>query len=274
MENNNKILILYHSGAGSTKTIAEIYHKMFGSFFVDISSINFEFDYELLKNYEILILAFPTYHCSPSTSMMEFINNIPPLQKSKKAFAFTTCGLCSGNTLREFAKKCLTKNIYINGYSVYKAPATDGVLLFPPLSFMLDYEKNIANKIKSDVNKIEHIINSNTNKAKIPRFKIYTIFSYPNKVLGKAYKHKLKLLRDKCVGCNKCVNDCMRKCWSRVGKYPQYKSNRCEFCFKCVHHCPNEAISLSKKTRTKIRFNEKFYMKLKEEILQRLNDAI
>lgn len=270
MENNHKILILYHSGAGSTKTIAEIYHKKLDSYFVDISSIDFEYDYEILKNYEVLVLAFPTYHCTPSSSMMDFIKNMPPMQKPKKAFAFTTCGLYSGNTLREFTKKCLAKNIYIYGYSVYKAPATDGVLLFPPLSFMLDYEKNIANKIKSDVNKIEHIINSNTNKVKIPQFKIYTILNYPNKVLGKAYKHKLKLLRDRCVGCNKCVNDCIRKGWDRVGKYPQYERNRCEFCFKCVHHCPNEAIALSQKTRTKIKFNEKFYKKLKEEIMQRI----
>ncbi|QNO15859.1 4Fe-4S ferredoxin [Alkalicella caledoniensis] len=268
MVESDKILILYHSGAGSTKVIAEIYHKMLDLYSIDMSSIDLGYDYELLNNYEFFILAFPTYHCAPSTSMMEFIERMPPHQKPKKAFVFTTCGLYSGNALREFTKKCLTKNIHVYDYSVYKGPATDGVLLFPPFSFMYDYEENIAKKIKSDIKKIEHIFNGSTNEVKIPSFKLYTILNFPNKILGKTYKHKLKLLKDRCIGCNKCINDCIRKCWNSIGEYPQYDRTRCEFCFKCVHHCPSEAIILSEKTRTKTKFNERFYNKLKEEIMQ------
>jgi len=265
MKNNHRLLILYHSGAGSTKTIAEIYYKMLNSYLIDISSINLEYDYKKLEGYELLIFAFPTYHCSPSSSMLEFIENIPVFYKPKKAFAFTTCGLYSGNALREFIKKCSSKNININGYSVYRAPATDGALLLPPIPFMFKFEKNIAYKIKEDIKKIEEFIITDKIKAKCPSFKLYTILNYPNKVLGKAYKHKLKLLKENCMNCNKCISNCIRKCWNIVGEYPEYEVEKCEFCFRCVHHCPNEAIILSEKTKTKIKLNEKFFKNLKEK---------
>lgn len=270
MEKKYKLLILYHSGAGSTKSIAEIYYKLLDSYFIDISLIDLKYDYKKLDNYEFLIFAFPTYHCSPSSSMIEFIKNIPVFDKPKKAFAFTTCGLYSGNTLREFIKECSLKNIIIGGYSVYRAPATDGALFLPPIPFMFKYEKNIAYKIKRDINKIDELIKNNVNKVEYPQFKLYAILNYPNKILGKAYKHNFKVLEERCINCNKCINNCMRNCWKKGTEYPEFDVSNCEFCFRCVHHCPNEAIILSTKTKMKPKLNEKFYSNLKEKIIKKL----
>ncbi|HEY5589052.1 MAG TPA: hypothetical protein VIK86_08865 [Candidatus Paceibacterota bacterium] len=50
MDDKHKLLILYHSGAGSTKTIAEIYYKKLDSYFIDISSIDLEYDYKKLQS--------------------------------------------------------------------------------------------------------------------------------------------------------------------------------------------------------------------------------
>jgi flavodoxin/ferredoxin len=267
MENNRKVLILYHSGAGSTKTIAEIYYKELKSYRIDISSINLDYEYKKLQSYEVLIFAFPTYHCSPSASMMTFIRNMPAFDKPKKAFAFTTCGLYAGNTLREFIKKCSAKNINVNGYATYRAPATDGVLLLPPIPFMFDYEKNIAYKIKEDIKKLDVIIKADTNKVECPAFKLYTLLNYPNRALGRAYKHKFTLLEKDCINCSKCVDNCIQKCWHKTEKYPRYEAEKCESCFKCIHHCPKEAIILTVKTKKKIKLNEKFYSDLKEKII-------
>lgn len=270
MKNKQKVLILYHSGAGSTKTIAEIYYKMLSSYLVDISSIDFDYDYKKLKNYDFIVFAFPTYHCSPSTSSLEFINNMPKISEAKKAFVFTTCGLYSGNSLREFIKICTYKNIKVCGHSVYRAPATDGALLLPSIPFMFSYEKNISQRIKTDINKIEESIKSNICKVQCPSFKLYTILNYPNKALGKVNKHKLKLLKEVCINCKKCINNCIRKCWNQGERYPQYEVEKCEFCFKCIHHCPKGAIILSKKTKTKRKLNEGFYSNLKQKIIEKM----
>ncbi len=270
MEAVKKVLILYHSRAGSTRTIAEIYKEKLTSYSVKISPINLEYDYEKLINFDFLIFAFPTYHCSPSKAMMEFVQKIPVFENPKKAFTFTTYGLYSGNTLREFIKLCSSKNLCICGYSAYRSPAADGTLLLPGLPFMYTFKKRIAVKLRKDINKVENIVNRNNVTAQIPRFKFYSILNYPNKALGKKYKHKIYLQKDKCVKCNKCIDECIRKCWSINAGYPEFNGDNCEFCFKCIHHCPREAILLSSKTIRKKKLNEKFYHDYKQEIINKL----
>lgn len=243
---------------------------MLSSYIVDISPIELTYEYKKLQDYDFIVFAFPTYHCSPSSSIMEYINDMPAFDKHKNAFAFTTCGLYSGNALRVFIKKCLSKNIIINGYSIYKAPATDGALILSTLPFMFRYENKIAHKIKSDIKRIENIINTDASVVQCPPFKLYEILNYPNKIIGKAYKHKLRILKEYCVKCRRCADNCIRKCWNTDGEYPEYAGLKCEFCFKCVHHCPNGAIVLSAKTKSRIKFNEQFYKSLKEKILYKI----
>ncbi len=270
MKAKKRILILYHSGAGGTRTIAEIYHEKLTDYSIEISPINLKYDYEKLINNDFLIFAFPTYHCSPSKSMMEFVQKMPVFVNPKKAFVFTTYGLYSGNTIREFIKLCSSKNLYVCGYSAYRSPAADGTLLLPGLPFMYTFKKRITVKLREDINQVENIINSNNYKVQIPRFKFYSILNFPNKALGKLYKHKIYLQKDKCVKCNNCINDCIRKCWSINAGYPEFNGDNCEFCFKCIHHCPKEAIVLSSKTSGKKKLNEKFYQDYKQEIINKL----
>ncbi|SCY56648.1 flavodoxin family protein [Alkaliphilus peptidifermentans] len=139
MQKKPRILILYHSGAGSTKTLAEIFYEKLSSYTTEISSISTKYDYNKLNEYDFIILAYPTYHCEPSLSMKEFIMNMPKLPQEKRAFVFTTCGLYSGNSVRSFIKESFKKNLVTCASSVYKAPATDGALLLPLFAFMFKY---------------------------------------------------------------------------------------------------------------------------------------
>lgn len=266
LQNPEKILILYHSGAGSTKTIAQSYYSRLEPYSADISPISLDYDYTRLQDYDFIIFAFPTYHCSPSKSMRDFIKNMPRLNKPKKAFVFTTYGLYSGNSLREFIKECLPKNIIIGGYSSYKAPATDGALLMPSFGFMFRYGKKVKQRIDTDISNIGYLIKDNSYTHVSPRFKLYTILNYPNSALGKAYKYKFRLLAEDCINCNKCVDSCIRHCWTIGNELPSYDSKNCEFCFRCIHNCPGQAIVLSKKTKYKSKLNQAFYNKLKETL--------
>lgn len=269
-----KIMILYHSGAGSTKTISKIFYEKLSEFFLcDIEHISFEYNFNKLLEYDFIIFGFPTYHCEASKSMMDFINKTPELSQSKNAFVFTTYGLYSGNAERIFIKNCKGKNINVCGSNAYKAPATDGALLFPYMNFMFEYGKDVTDKIKNDINFIKNILESkNYNFNYIPSFKLYTILNYPNKLFGKMYKHNFLILADRCISCNKCVNRCIRNCWSSIKNKVVWDSSNCEFCFKCVHHCPSSAIILSKKTLNKPKLNSNFYKKIKDKLLQNMDN--
>lgn len=167
-----KILIIYHSGAGSTKTIAEIYDKLLDKYETDILPVNPSFDYTLLDKYDLLILGFPCYHCEASSLMNEFINKMPVLPQKKKAFTFVTYGLYAGNTLRGFIKKCRSKNIFIQDYADYRSPATDGSLLLPAFKLMYTYEKKIATNILKDIRKVKDILSTVNFNYKLPHFKL------------------------------------------------------------------------------------------------------
>ncbi|KMQ52817.1 4Fe-4S ferredoxin iron-sulfur binding domain-containing protein [Chitinispirillum alkaliphilum] len=266
-----RLKILYHSGAGSTKAIAEIFNYKLSSLFVcDIEQIDLEYEYSNLLLYDFLIFGFPTYHCEASRSMAEFLNQMPELSESKRAFVFTTCGLFSGNTLREFINACNDKNIVVCGYNTYKAPATDGALLLPPIKFMFEYGKNVPRKILNDLNSINNILKGNERYSKCPRFKLYTILNFPNKYFGKRYKHKFKIIENRCVRCDTCVKECMRKCWKRADGGLTFDMHSCESCLKCIHHCPSSAIVLTKNTAKKKKMNSSFYEQQKNKIFQEI----
>ena len=100
------ILIVYHSGSGSTRTIAEVFKtKLSHSYAVDIVQVGPNPDYQIMADYDFLLFGFPTYHCRPSTSMLEFVENMPVrVGGQQKAFVFITYGLYTGNCLRIFMR--------------------------------------------------------------------------------------------------------------------------------------------------------------------------
>lgn len=264
-----KILILYHSGAGSTRTIAEVYFRLLHRYDVNIQSVTSNIDYNNIMDSDLLIFAFPTYHCSPSSSMTSFIERIPVLRHKMNAFVFTTYGLYSGNAIRIFTQKAKKKNIATIGYSDYRSPATDGTLLFPPFRFMYTYENRIGEHIREDIRQIEKLLTADNPPEHIPPFKLYTILNAPNKYLGERYKPVIKIIEDACIKCNKCINHCPHNCWSPTGNgFPVFNNTNCESCYRCIHHCPKEALILTQSTVKKKKLTPEFYRQLKEDILK------
>lgn len=87
------------------------------------------------------------YHSSPSQSILKYFNSIKPLSKNKPVYIFTTCGLYSANTLRIFAKKCVSKNLISVLHCSYRCPATDGTLLAPNIKIWFKFEFNYSRKV-------------------------------------------------------------------------------------------------------------------------------
>lgn len=267
---NKKIMILHHSGAGSTRSIAEVfYEKLKESFNCNLEGITLDYDYKKLETFDFIIYGCPTYHCEPSESMMDFLQKMPKFEEKKNVFFFITYGLFSGNTERIFIKACQDKNINIISSNGYKAPATDGALLIPQWKFLFEYGKNTSQKIEADLKLIEKQVNSNefTSNYSV-RFKLYTLLNYPNKFFGKKFTFNLSIISDRCIACNQCVNECIRNAWVNEKDSILWHARNCESCFKCVHHCPKEAIILYKKTKNKPKLDDAFYTDLKEKFFK------
>ena len=241
----NKTAIIYYSGVGNTKRIAQYmynYLKRMGS--VDIYSIEeIPVDFSFNK-YSKLIIGFPTIHAEPALPMIRFIQRANASDKKLPTFIYTTCGLYSGNSIRILCELAIAKNIIPVYTKSYRAPAVDGILLTPKIKRWHSYEKELPLKIKSDLGRF---LNTNGNYARVPRLKWYSILNYPNKLIGKHTKFKIYLHKNKCVKCRLCIEKCpVGACVSDANNLATVNSAKCINCYRCIHHCPQHALSLSK----------------------------
>lgn len=251
-EKMNKILVLYYSGVGNTKRVAEVIVTSLSiEYTVDIYSIenlpdDFSFD-----NYKAMVIGFPTIHSSPAKLINIFLDKLDKLKKPIGAYIFTTFGLYSSNALRILAIKCSKKNIIPILNRGYRCKAIDGILLAPFMKCWFSDEKKLNEKLKKDSNKFTEMIDKPLN-INIPRIKMYSILNYPNKLLGEAYSFKIYLHEERCIKCGKCITNCPIKAYE-VDKYglPKIYHEKCINCYRCIHHCPKRALSLSKKKTPK-----------------------
>ena len=261
----DKVLVLYHSGVGCTKMVSELISKKLSNK-LELSTISIEdiTDVSLLNNYKILCMGFPTYHASPSKTMLKFIESLPYFKKTKFVFAYTTCALYSANALRIFAKQCRKKNLIVVYSQSYRSPATDGVLLVPNIKVFFKFEKGLINKINTDIENFISITMSHKFSYKFPEFKLYSILNSPNKLLGEFYKPKIHYFKNLCSHCNVCVSRCPCNSLSfDENEILKHSKIDCEHCFRCIHHCHKKALSLNKRRSPKKQLNSKFWNKKK-----------
>ena len=163
---------------------------------------------------------------------------------------FTTCGLYSANTLRIFAKRCRKKNLIPIQSESYRCQATDGSLLAPKMEIWFKHEKGLRNRIEQDSNVFLERL-AEPLRESIPRFKLYSIINYPNKIMGQyVYKPVVYIHKSHCIKCGKCIKNCPRLSYNvSEDEMPIYQKERCIHCYRCIHQCPQQALSLSKKRR-------------------------
>ena len=261
------ILILYHSGTGSTKLVARLIEATLQDrASTQLLSIEAPESLAMVDDYEHLVIGFPTYHCDPSASIRAFIERLPAYTIPKKVFAFTTCGLYPANTLRIFAKQCLTRNLVTVHAQSYRSPASDGSLLAPWLPFVYRFEKSLVEKVKADVDTALAAFAIVDGSPALPPFKLYAILNYPNKLGGQLARFPIYTLAHRCVQCGLCVQDCPHECFAvDLQGFPQHRLEYCEHCYRCIHHCPYQALSLRRNHVVPRQLNKKFFAARWEE---------
>ena len=248
-----KIIIVYESGVGNTKRVAnDIYIRLSLKYKVDIYSIE-EIPQEInLSAYDGIIFGFPVRHSHPPYRILRFIKSMNRLVNIIPTYIFTTYGLYGTNTLRIFAKECIKKNIIPVLYRGVRCAAVDGMLLAPQMKIWFTNEKRLYDKIHKDCESFEAILAKGEYKINIPAFKMYSILNYPNKFLGQHITFPIYLHKHKCKKCKKCVINCPEQAFSidELG-YPVFSKEKCQKCYRCIHHCPHKALSLYKKRDVK-----------------------
>lgn len=242
------ILILYYSGVGNTKMVATtIFTSLQKQHEATIESVERFPDTIPISQYDALVIGFPTIHASPAQPMLTFINQIKRLHQAIPTFLFTTCGFYSANTLRIFAKTCSRINMIPIMSRSYRCAATDGSLIAPCMKVWFRHEKDLDKKILCDVDEFIRRLDKPIS-LHLPRFKLYGMLNYPNKVMGQRFSPRIYTHKEHCTMCGRCSLNCPVQSIIKDSKgYPIIEASSCIHCYRCIHHCPQKALSLSKK---------------------------
>lgn len=255
-----RIIILYHSAAGSTKYIANAMNECLKKDYETVILPIEECDKDIIDTFDRIILGFPTFHGEPSSSIIKFIRAISKKEIKIPTYLSTTCGLYSTNSLRHMAQACNSSNLLIVGSCSFRCPASDGVLLLPNCKALYRFEKDLNKKLIRSVEEIIQLFNKSSHIVKIPRWKCYSVLNYLNKLAGQyLYKPSIHINDKLCIACKKCLRGCANQCFIYSYEKIVYQIKNCEHCYRCIHHCPKGALSLKKDGCTKKQLNERFF---------------
>ncbi len=254
---------MYYSGAGNTEYITNKFEDVINrrGNEVNVERITLNNHNALNSEFDILGIGFPIHFRSTPELVSNTLRQINGQNRS--IFFYCTKGLYSGNAMRDIILLAKEQKFVPQGYIEFYMPGIDALILYAKKHSISEqmlkamHTRNITGKIErfaECIQKDKEII--------FPRKKWYTVFdeSIIKKLeirtnnAFKDYISQFCSIKEKCVGCGKCVRNCPRNNIESVNTEIIFGHN-CDTCFRCIHACPAEAIQIGDKTINTVRYN-------------------
>lgn len=253
-------MILYLSGTGNTKYVAEKLAAALGERIVDVLMIPADGFTLKLEKGERLGFCFPVHGWRPPQQMRKFIHGLSvrtePSSEEMYTFAVCTAGDTVGEAMDIFIADAAESGIKINAAFDLQMPNT-----YVGLPFMdVDGKEVERKKINTSTKRLAIVSSAIKNNVK-GRFMKY-IGKWPrinSRFLGSLFVEKLvtdrhfKIDETVCIKCGKCAAVCpVGDIEYMNGEFPKWKHNKkCMTCFACYHSCTKHAIQYGWMTRGK-----------------------
>ncbi|GAU78318.1 EFR1 family ferrodoxin [Fusibacter sp. 3D3] len=228
--------LYYFSGTGNTYYIAKkIAHSFSDSKLIPIGSLNLESPVK--TNAQNIGIVFPVYFYDAPKIVKRFLEKIE-LSDQPYVFLIANYGAGGGNALANCTSILNARHIGVSSTFSFVLP--DNSIIFPtPKAKMPQMLTDADHEIDKTIQSL-----LNHEKGKLPTQKIAThlVSSFMQK-LSTSYLefNKLNIDKAKCTNCGLCSKVCPVDNITTSSTYPQM-NHKCEMCFSCLHHCPEEAI--------------------------------
>lgn len=257
----NKIKIIFYTGTGGSKIIAElIKNKLidmnYDVFLEKISKNNLVSQ----KSCDLIILIFPLHGANAPEIVYKWIKNLPKGNKTKVAIISISAG---GEVI--FNRAGRLSSIKLFERQDYKVFYENSLIM--PSNFLIptpDYlSRALLNILPEKIDLIiDDLVNEKIRKINPPIIdkcisKVFEIEKIGVKILGKTIK-----ANENCNGCGLCEKICSCGNISMNNKKPKFKF-MCNFCTACLYYCPNKALqpSIFKMTILKNGYNINSFIK-------------
>ncbi|MFA6831118.1 MAG: EFR1 family ferrodoxin [Bacteroidaceae bacterium] len=257
------IVLLYYSGAGNTKYIAQkMLTKLNERFhYVELSRITHKpltkMDYEI----DLFIVAFPIMNFEAPRLVTETIQQ---LQAMDKPIAYLcTKAFMSAEAIAKLSTISTQHGLRTVAKLDLYMPSSDGLAFLAKKGSKLEkvfkgfHSRNIGLKLDRFIKKSER----NRQIKVYKKWYSYLSFLIPKKTKRTIDEQFTKfiprfhVLNDSCVQCMLCVHNCPEENIRFEEGEIKFGSN-CDMCLKCLHHCPVDAIQIGNLTTGKSRYNK------------------
>ncbi len=244
-------MIVYFSGTGNSKYIAEVMARGLDDGIIDATElVKQEKQVEITSNTPYVFVA-PTYAWRMPRIFEEWIEK-NKFDGNKKAYFVLTCGGeigAAGNYIKKFSRRL-----------GFEYMGTAQVIM--PENYLIMFEPTAKEDDERIVNAaVEHAaalcrqIEENTpfDKVKI-LFVGYLESGIVNSSFYTFYIDSKKFYAtDSCISCGKCVQSCMLNNITLKDGKPIW-GKECTHCLACICKCPTEAIEYGKNTKGRRRY--------------------
>lgn len=234
-----KLAIIYFSGTGNTKYIAEKMKEAISTKDIKVDLINIEKDRIIPSIYDYIIIGGPVYVERYPEILLKYLeDNL--YNYTGICMMYSTQGADKHTPVFKHAMKRL-KHLNVTYYNylampnnfytfmLKKSPKDEEIKLIKQAS--LKAQSMILDFLNGKVNNYE-ISNIRVSMSEIIYKLVYPFFR-------KLLMRKLKIDKNKCIECGVCEKFCPAK---SIKITPELKINDdCTFCQRCIHSCPKNA---------------------------------
>lgn len=231
------VSIVYFSGTGNTKAIAEGYQSVLikAGHVVECFSIE---ENKTLSDHELLIVGGPIYAGNMPDELIAWVRrNVNATNVEKQAIVFSTSAvLLNAYGPRSIGKKLMKKGYSILDLSPYEMPRNFYIEKYEPTPEDVQQQQfeKAAKQIVESVLKIEQRQPMTVEGSVLLIDLMADIFRIMAKSMGKSFE-----ITDSCIECGLCEQSCPKK---NIQVKERKFSNKCILCTRCIHHCPVNAI--------------------------------
>jgi len=238
------MLGVYFSGTGNTKHCVEFFVRELDQE-APCVSIEDSTVLEKIKKSDVIIFGYPIYVSNLPKIVRDFIDENKGIFNGKRIYIIATMGLFSGDGTGCSARIFMKYGAEVIGGLHLRMPdcISDVKLLKKPM------EKNKATikaselKIKRAADKLK---DNNPDKEGLGfLYHMAGLFGqrlwFYNQTMK--YTDKLKINKEKCVGCGVCIKVCPMENLS-IAEKTVHTKGKCTMCYRCINNCPNQAITL------------------------------
>ena len=236
-------LILYFSGTGNTKYVANLFSQALLAKGVSVQMRSIEDPQPIEPGYDFLVVGCPKYYEYPALFLLQHLRvALPVAQKAAPVLAFCTEASSTKTDFSGLAKLLGQKN--------HELQSTQSFTMANDLLFFGGFSATAATEAQSNREKAAQAVPGLVEAFLAGQHQIEKIAPYLRPVyhavaVGCTAAMPVFAMKyaasDACIGCGLCAKSCPKSNIQMVEKRPEFGKN-CIFCTRCINLCPAHAI--------------------------------